>query len=89
MATVVRQGCGPQASPCRDAAGRPRPAPQKDLPFTGDVRPGELPPVNLLQLADHRTAVDGNELVRLGETIRTRCAEFGVDGSVEGISPGR
>ncbi|HYH47890.1 MAG TPA: DNA translocase FtsK 4TM domain-containing protein, partial [Thermoanaerobaculia bacterium] len=73
----------------RAAAPRtPRPVPQKDLPFTGDVRPGELPPVNLLQLADHRTAVDGNELVRLGETIRSRCAEFGVDGSVEGISPG-
>jgi DNA segregation ATPase FtsK/SpoIIIE, S-DNA-T family len=81
-------GADEMPAPRAAAPRAPRPAPQKDLPFTGDVRPGELPPVNLLQLADHRTAVDGNELVRLGETIRSRCAEFGVDGSVEGISPG-
>ena len=66
----------------------PRQPTQKDLPLLGDVKPGELPPVNLLQLGDHRNTVDGNELVRLGEAIRSRCGEFGVDGSVEGISPG-
>ena len=26
--------------------------------------------------------------MRLGEVIRTRCAEFGVEGTIEGISPG-
>ena len=32
--------------------------------------------------------LDEDELVRLGELIKSRCAEFGVEGSVEGISPG-
>jgi DNA segregation ATPase FtsK/SpoIIIE, S-DNA-T family len=73
-------------APARPA--RSRPAPQKELPFVGEVRPGELPPVNLLQMGDARTAVDEAELVRLGEAIRGRCGEFGVDGSIEGISPG-
>ena len=28
------------------------------------------------------------KLIRLGEAIRARCAEFGVEGSIEGASPG-
>ncbi len=67
---------------------KPKPIPQKELPFVGDIAPGTLPPVNLLQMADGRSALDQAELVRLGETIRSRCAEFGVEGSVEAISPG-
>ncbi|HEV3457342.1 MAG TPA: DNA translocase FtsK, partial [Thermoanaerobaculia bacterium] len=67
-----------------------QPAPQTRLPFAGQAAPaaGVLPPVNLLQLADGRSAADETELVRLGESIRSRCAEFGVEGSIEAISPG-
>jgi S-DNA-T family DNA segregation ATPase FtsK/SpoIIIE len=66
-----------------------QPAPQTRLPFGGQAAPGgALPPVNLLQLADGRSAADEAELVRLGESIRSRCAEFGVEGSIEAISPG-
>jgi serine/threonine protein kinase len=46
------------------------------------------PPVNLLQMSDGKSAMDEAELVRQGESIRSRCAEFGVDGTVEAISPG-
>ncbi|HEV8577675.1 MAG TPA: DNA translocase FtsK [Thermoanaerobaculia bacterium] len=67
---------------------RPRPVPQKELPFAGEIAPGTLPPVNLLQMSDSRGALDEVELVRLGEAIRSRCAEFGVEGTVEAISPG-
>ncbi|MFL6194375.1 MAG: DNA translocase FtsK [Thermoanaerobaculia bacterium] len=67
---------------------RPRPLPQKELPFIGAIAPGTLPPVNLLQMGEGRSAQDEIELVRLGEMIRSRCAEFGVEGSVEAISPG-
>ena len=47
-----------------------------------------IPPLNLLQLDPVESHVNENELVRLGEVIRSRCAEFGVEGSVVGISPG-
>jgi S-DNA-T family DNA segregation ATPase FtsK/SpoIIIE len=65
-----------------------QPAPQTQLPFSGEVAPGALPPVNLLQLGDGRNAADEAELMRLGESIRSRCAEFGVEGTIEAISPG-
>ena len=39
-------------------------------------------------MGEGRSAQDEAELVRLGELIRTRCAEFGVEGTVEAISPG-
>ncbi|MFL6203067.1 MAG: DNA translocase FtsK, partial [Thermoanaerobaculia bacterium] len=72
-----------------DARGtRKRGEPQPVLPFVAEIAPGTLPPVNLLQMGEGRSARDDAELVRLGETIRSRCAEFGVDGSVEAISPG-
>jgi S-DNA-T family DNA segregation ATPase FtsK/SpoIIIE len=47
-----------------------------------------LPPINLLQVSDDSTSVDGNHLIRLGESIRSRCAEFGVEGTIEAINPG-
>ena len=80
----------PGAGPYDPPAPRPKPAPvpQKPLPFVGEIAPGTLPPVNLLQMADGRSAMDQAELVRLGEAIRSRCAEFGVEGSIEAISPG-
>jgi S-DNA-T family DNA segregation ATPase FtsK/SpoIIIE len=78
------------SSPYAPPPPRPRTpaAPQKDLPFVGDIAPGTLPPVNLLQMGDGKSQQDEAELVRLGEAIRNRCAEFGVDGTVEGITPG-
>lgn len=78
------------SSPYAPPPPRPRtPAlPQKDLPFVGDIAPGTLPPVNLLQMGDGKSPQDEAELVRLGESIRSRCAEFGVDGTIEGITPG-
>jgi DNA segregation ATPase FtsK/SpoIIIE, S-DNA-T family len=83
------------ASPSLSASGRaaaralqPAAAPQPRLPQLGEVVAGELPPVNLLQLAERRSAADEAELMRLGESIRSRCAEFGVEGTIEAISPG-
>ncbi|HEX9942639.1 MAG TPA: DNA translocase FtsK 4TM domain-containing protein [Thermoanaerobaculia bacterium] len=74
--------------PAAGAPARTRRAPQKELPFVAEIAPGTLPPVNLLQMGDGRSAMDQAELVRLGEIIRNRCAEFGVEGTVEAISPG-
>lgn len=60
----------------------------KQLAFSKTAVRGPLPPLSLLQLESGRRSVDEDSLVRLGETIRGRCAEFGVEGSIEGISPG-
>jgi S-DNA-T family DNA segregation ATPase FtsK/SpoIIIE len=49
---------------------------------------GGLPPVNLLQLGDDPNKIDQTELLRMGELIRSRCAEFGVEGTIAGASPG-
>jgi S-DNA-T family DNA segregation ATPase FtsK/SpoIIIE len=63
--------------------------PQAQIPLTGsEPESASLPPVNLLQLDPVESRVNENELVRLGEVIRSRCAEFGVEGTVVGISPG-
>src|SRR3954470_144565 len=78
----------PAPPPSRAAAPPARKAPQKELPFVAEIAPGTLPPVNLLQMGEGRSAQDEVELVRLGEMIRSRCAEFGVEGTVEAISPG-
>jgi S-DNA-T family DNA segregation ATPase FtsK/SpoIIIE len=62
--------------------------PQQKIPFEEPSRKADLPPLNLLNLEPVRTFVEENELVRRGELIRSRCAEFGVEGTIEGISPG-
>ena len=72
----------PPVEPVKPAAVQPA------LFAPSEIAPGTLPPVNLLQMGEGRTATDEAELVRLGEVIRTRCEEFGVEGSIEGISPG-
>jgi S-DNA-T family DNA segregation ATPase FtsK/SpoIIIE len=80
-----------QSAQSAPAAGSPhgaQRAPQTQLPFGSEAAPGALPPVNLLQLGDGRNAADEAELMRLGESIRSRCAEFGVEGTIEAISPG-
>jgi len=71
-----------------EAEKPPEPA-QTPLDFGPEEPPSnELPPVNLLRLERDARDVDESELVRLGELIRTSCAEFGVEGTIEGISPG-
>ncbi|MCB1055180.1 MAG: DNA translocase FtsK 4TM domain-containing protein [Acidobacteria bacterium] len=76
-------------APVAPAALVPKPAaPQKSFEFDGAAAPGSLPPVNLLRMDDEGLKIDENELVRLGEAIRSRCAEFGVEGAVVGIHPG-
>jgi len=70
-------------------AAKSKPKPQRQIPFAdGQTEGSSLPPLNLLQLDPVESNVDENELVRLGEAIRSRCAEFGVEGTVVGISPG-
>jgi len=69
------------------AASRGAPGPRQ-LPLTRTAARGPLPPLSLLQMGSGRRSVDEDSLVRLGEIIRSRCAEFGVEGTVEGISPG-
>ena len=62
---------------------------QKALAFTPDeLAPSELPPVNLLKTDATAKAHDEAELVRLGEVIRESAAHFGIEGTIEGISPG-
>jgi S-DNA-T family DNA segregation ATPase FtsK/SpoIIIE len=65
------------------------PKPQKKIPFPDDPSPdGALPPINLLNLERIESEIEEDELVALGELIRSRCAEFGVEGTVEAITPG-
>ncbi len=64
-----------------------RPQRRIAFPHTGKAK-AELPPLNLLNLEPTTSSIREDELVRLGEVIRSRCAEFGVEGSVDGISPG-
>ena len=72
----------------KKAAAKKKVASQQDLGFTESVGPGELPPVNLLQLTNEANTLDESELIRLGDMIRSRCAEFGVEGNVVSINPG-
>ena len=89
-AAIPARSASPSGSPYVSPPSRPRPAPvpQKELPFVGEIAPGTRPPVNLLQVSDGKSAMDQGELMRLGEAIRSRCAEFGVEGTIEAISPG-
>jgi S-DNA-T family DNA segregation ATPase FtsK/SpoIIIE len=85
---AARPAVAPPAASILMPPARPKPLPQKELPFVADIAPGTLPPVNLLQMGEGRSAQDEVELVRRGESIRSRCAEFGVEGTVEAITPG-
>ncbi|HEX7180879.1 MAG TPA: DNA translocase FtsK 4TM domain-containing protein, partial [Thermoanaerobaculia bacterium] len=89
------------ASQAEETAGSPVPSsmpmprrpraqavPQAQLFTASEIAPGTLPPVNLLQLGDGKSQLDQAELMRLGELVRARCAEFGVEGTVEAINPG-
>jgi S-DNA-T family DNA segregation ATPase FtsK/SpoIIIE len=81
-------GGAPAALPGAEKARR-APAPQSRL-FDSDGAADDrsLPPLNLLVLEESKPAVAEDELIRLGETIRRSCEQFGVEGTVEAISPG-
>jgi S-DNA-T family DNA segregation ATPase FtsK/SpoIIIE len=76
----------PTAVPAAASAGRREK--QKDFEFAESRGEAELPPLNLLNLETEKPPIDEDELVRLGEAIRARCEEFGVEGTIEGIGPG-
>jgi S-DNA-T family DNA segregation ATPase FtsK/SpoIIIE len=84
---------GPAPATTRPAPRRGRPpahataTPQQDLGFAVS-RAVPLPPLNVLTLEEESRVISEDELVRLGDLIRDRCAEFGVVGSVEAITPG-
>ena len=62
-------------------------APQRDFGFE-EVDREALPPINLLRLEEEKRSVAEDDLIRLGDVIGDRCAEFGVEGKVETITPG-
>jgi DNA segregation ATPase FtsK/SpoIIIE, S-DNA-T family len=66
----------------------PRGAEAQPLLFAPEPSQPSLPPLNLLVLDPPTQAIAETDLIRLGETIRQSCAQFGVDGTLEGISPG-
>ncbi|MCP3961462.1 MAG: DNA translocase FtsK [bacterium] len=72
------------------AAKKPAATPRQEvIAFKPEeVAPEKLPPVNLLKTDSIRKAHDERELVRLGEVIRESAAHFGIEGTIEGISPG-
>jgi S-DNA-T family DNA segregation ATPase FtsK/SpoIIIE len=91
---VIRRVEGPTASPALRRK-TPKPAkpkaPQKAMAFVDEAASEQgptLPPVNLLNLQEDASPIDEAELIKLGEQITQRCQEFGVEGSIEGISPG-
>jgi S-DNA-T family DNA segregation ATPase FtsK/SpoIIIE len=61
---------------------------EQPLLFEVEPRAEPKPPVNLLRVEQTEAVVAEEELIRLGEAIRRRSSEFGVDGRIEGISPG-
>ncbi len=79
----------PPEQPARRRARAEAKRPQRRIAFKHEDAPkAELPPLNLLNLEPVVSNIRETELVRLGEVIRSRCAEFGVEGAVDGISPG-
>ncbi|MDH3404804.1 MAG: DNA translocase FtsK [Acidobacteriota bacterium] len=84
-------GVAPHSAAARSPAP-PAPAAeaQREIPFPRAARAakGALPPLDLLRGDVVEQRVEENELVRLGQSIQARCAEFGVQGTIDGISPG-
>jgi len=66
----------------------PAPRKQEEFSFATSAPAVALPPVNLLQTEAPRGEFQESDLIRLGEAIRARCTEFGVEGTVEAINPG-
>jgi S-DNA-T family DNA segregation ATPase FtsK/SpoIIIE len=91
---LVEPGAAPVCSPVA-AAARPH-TPGAAPAAGGKGQPllfsppseAKLPPLNLLNLEATRQSIAEDKLIRLGETIRQSCAQFGVEGTLEGINPG-
>ncbi len=81
-------GAAKPRQPPADPPSPKRPV-QKALAFDpSELAPSELPPVNLLNTDATAKVHDEAELVRLGDVIRDSAAHFGIEGTIEGISPG-
>ncbi len=94
---AIRGASEPKVELSPAVGAKPAPAaPEASLPpadaTAENTRPKaestELPPLDLLLTEEVSAEVNEDELRELGELICARCAEFGVEGSVEGISPG-
>ena len=84
----VQAGAAPVEPPA--PAAKPE-TPQRKIPFKEAPparKSGTLPPLDLLKQRELELSFRENELIQRGEAIRSRCAEFGVEGTIEGISPG-
>ncbi len=76
------------SAPARPAATKAEPPGPRQTQIEVPVTPASLPPLNLMNLEQAPQPVAEDELVRLGEVIQSRCEEFGVRGTVDGIAPG-
>ncbi|MEM9293922.1 MAG: DNA translocase FtsK [Acidobacteriota bacterium] len=92
-ARAPRQARGPAP----EAEADPRPLPAATVPALdqGNLELGArvgvhepLPPLNLLRFTSEGLDYDEDHLVQQGELLRSRCAEFGVEGEVVSIHPG-
>jgi S-DNA-T family DNA segregation ATPase FtsK/SpoIIIE len=72
----------------RQPAAPPPPPKQETLDFPDEILPVELPPVNLLHTDGPKSEHDDKELLLRGVAIRQAASQFGVEGQVEGVSPG-
>ncbi len=81
-------GTGPSAPKAIKKRPDQAPAGQKEIFRPEEMAAAELPPVNLLCTDATAKAHDEAELVRLGNVIRDSAAHFGIEGTIEGISPG-
>lgn len=88
VTTPAAEPAAPVAPPVRRRKP-PKPI-QETIDFPEDTpsHPDELPPVNLLKTAHPAAAHDEDELVACGVAIRRAASEFGVEGNIQGASPG-
>ena len=72
------------------ALAKAPPEPEQEKIDFGDEEPQipELPPVNLLRTDKPKSKREEAKLVKQGQILSRACLEFGVEGSIEGISPG-
>ena len=92
---ATAQPSKPQPTPARAPASRkaspsPKTAkePEPTLFAPEEMAGSELPPVNLLRTDPAKRTLDEEQLVHLGEVIRQSFEHFGIQGTIEGISPG-
>jgi S-DNA-T family DNA segregation ATPase FtsK/SpoIIIE len=76
------------AEPAPKPKAKSEPVEQRELPFVAELPTSSLPPISLLDTSVGQPVVDERELRTLGEAIRARCAEFGVEGEIVAATPG-